>query len=54
MNKLRFYINTVRRHAHYGSRRMALSYALRHWRFWQGADTSGEPYVHIGSRKEKP
>lgn len=49
--KLHYYTVLVRRHFRYGGFRQALTFALRHMRFWNGCTGPGKPYAHIG-RKE--
>lgn len=53
MKKFSLYVNIVLRHARYGSLREAASYAWRHRRFWEGAESDGRPYVHIGHKADE-
>lgn len=49
MNNLRYQLRLVNRHRRYGGWRQAVSFAVRHWRFWRwGAPPPDEKYTHIG------
>lgn len=49
MRNLRYQLRLIARHHRYGGKRQALSFALRHWRFWLwGAPPPDETYTHIG------
>lgn len=50
MNRFRFYLIMIGRHRQHGGLGQAGGYALKHWRFWQGAIGDNGEYIHIGSK----
>lgn len=52
MNNLRYQLRLIARHNRYSDKKAALSFAVRHWRFWYwGAPWPDENYTHIGHKE---
>jgi len=48
MNNLRYQLRLIARHYHYGGKRQAVGFALRHWKWWWWGAPPEEDYTHIG------